>query len=76
MGGQVNGETYTRPPNNLAWIVTTREPSETMTTTLVNTEREWVGGAFTTKSISQVRNSGINLNVGETYIDTEHDTKH
>lgn len=47
-----------------------------MTTTLVNTEREWVGGAFTTKSISQVRDGGINLNVGETYIDTEHDTEH
>lgn len=34
------GEAYTLPPRSLAWMVTTREPIETMTTTLVNTARE------------------------------------
>ena len=47
-----------------------------MTTTLVNTEREWVGGAFTTKSISHVAMVGSSLKVRGTYIDAKHDTEH
>ena len=38
--------TYTLPPRSLAWTVTTREPTETITTTFVNTEREWAAGAY------------------------------
>src|SRR6202167_1642277 len=50
---------YTLPPSSLAWTVTTSDPRETMTTTLVNTERECVAGAYGCRVISQIYHEKI-----------------